>query len=1189
MTSAFCVVMTLAAPTADTGPGVALSAGGPERPACADGAGEAASQRLAGAFVRPDVGPSQDTAPWWSAADWQATFDSMRQICLDQIILQWTARTWAGPHPPPGVTDPNWPSERPPDCVTADSAGRFVQPLYPSSDPVWAANARRPLSGTCQPLTDRPIDQVGLALAAAKASGMTMWLGLQVDEPVWFDTGSTNPTWLLGPDYPDRVGGQALLSQRLARDLWSAYGPNGTLGDYQDTIAGFYLPFEANNQFFPPGSPQATNFGNYLGVVSRYIHELPDGHDLGVMTSPVQHAQIGASADDPTQQALRANWTDTLTEWLSQSEVTVVAPQSGTGMQWTSTADLGVWARAARDAVNRLPDGRNAGGTPVRLWANMEIYSIEGADNMPVDHLLRDMTATNSAGAEVDMFVAFSVRHLDDTPGHPGARRNSLYRSAYLHYLTTGRLPAQRVDPPAVLPDTLPATRLTAAPTSANGTTVSLQWQVVPSSGTHPDPEAPDVPVRPVAGYQVFRDGLPIAQVPQPLTDDEVDGFPAADTATNAGMTGFTDTNLQPGRSYRYQVASFDPFGNLSPMTDAATVHTPTNAGSATADGPGPADLAVHAAYAITDTTVDPSQLTDGSADPPPVADHLVRPNGTYPDLPATNALNDDATGTASHLDPAWSWHAASAGAYTMTIDLGRPQPVNTVRSVWLRDTSMGIGPPERVTLDYATAASPGDADWVRLNPDLAQTTAPADPGVAWLSNRLRPGHEVSARWLRLTVAAAPATSWTLVSEVQVYGADGTVNLALADERCAAARNCSTFVTARAARANRASSYSAAVMAAGHLTDGTPSSTTGPFVGWCFPESASCPTPSGTRPPGERFAITVDLGENQPIGSLSSTWLHQPDREFRLPPTIRYAYRTAGDGTHADEGWVDAGSVAADTPTETTQLADFTVTVPATGDAPTHARWLRAEVEVPDGSGWIAAGSVHAYAPAVVTPSQEQRPRIYTTGSTANTGYDPALPIHPDTNNPTSPHPPPPLPATPVVCSTAPDAHPCRGTDTVLESVLTGIDPTTNAPYRGQPDRWWEPDSHWLGLTGADGYDIVVPTTPADVPLIQLETRFLRSVNGAVGLPDSIDYYYTTTPDPTADPAAATWVWTRDTVIRPNLPPFLPDRTLLTWTYLSSAAGIPRHVTAIRIHINPAGRMPAFTDHTAIHGWTPNR
>ena len=328
-----------------------------------------------------------------------------------------------------------------------------------------------------------------------------------------------------------------------------------------------------------------------------------------------------------------------------------------------------------------------------------------------------------------------------------------------------------------------------------------------------------------------------------------------------------------------------------------------------------------------------------------------------------------------------------------------------------------------------------------------------------------------------------PPATWTLASEVQVYGADGTVNVALPNPRCEQAGSCSTFVvTAHGPRTARPSSTTENLMVAGHLTDGTTTTTSGPFLGWCFPESDSCPTPPGSTPPGERFAITVDLGADQPIGSLSSVWLRQAGRGITLPSSVRYSYRSATGG-----GWVDA-RCRARLSTDAGELADFTVPVPPTGDRPAQARWIRAEVTVPQGEGWLFASSVHVRTPKTITPSQGQPPLIYPTRSTVNDDYDPTKPVDPDTNNPTVPYPDGLLPAAPATCSVAADASPCRGTDRVLAGVLTGIDPTTNAPYRGQPDRWWEPDSHWLHLNEADGYDIVIPTTPTSTPLTELTT-----------------------------------------------------------------------------------------------------
>lgn len=1181
--------------------------------------------RLSGAFIRPDVGPTPASGPWWGSADWQGLLGVLHQDCLDQVVLQWTAQTWSGPTPPPGVADPAWPGEPVPACVQADVSGRYVQPLYPAADPVWAGNAAQPLAGSCGAVADRETDQVGQLLSAARDAGIKVWLGLQIDEQPWFGTGNSDPTWLLGANYPAQVGGQALLSQQLAADLWTRYGPGGAAGDFSATIAGFYIPFEADNEYFPTGSPAMTDYGDYLGAVTDAIHHLPGGRRLGVMIAPVQHSQIGAPATDPAQQQLRANWTSTLYDWLSESGVTVLAPQDATGMQTTSPADLGAWALAARQAVDQLPNGVNNDGLPVQLWGDAEIYSVQGVADMSLDRLLGDLAATNSAGADVQTFVAFSAANLDDTPGHPNAVLNSIYHRAYLRYLDTGALPAQTVDPPAPLGGATPPTRLAAVLTDGNGMTVGLRWSVSPSGSTHPAAGASDALTWPVTGYQVFRDGQPIAQLPQPFTDRlDVSGFPVPDTTTNGGLLGFSDAGLQPGRDYDYQVAAFDPFGNLSPLTNAVRVTVPVDAGAASIGPGGSVDVAVHAPYAITDTSVDPSRLTDGSADPPPVADHLVPPNGAYPDSTPAPDLDDGVVGGPDYLDPAWSWQPTSAGTFTITTDLGQLRPVNTIRSAWLNQTSEAIAPPTAIAVSYATTDSPVDADWHPFgdtvgaglpaegpNPATPAEVAITDPGVGWLTTALPSGVTESARWIRLTVTVPPTARWTLVSQEEILGPAGNRTAAKAGITAAGAENFTRPAGCPGvAGCPRISISGNAQPGAGSwwprrglLTSGEAISASdaaapeGRFLGWCFPASADCATPSGGNAPVGQFAITVDLGSNQAVGSLVTAWDAPAEvGNVELPAAVSYAYRTAADGTHADSGWVSAGVSA--TPVPDGAVDDFTVYVPpsAKTGAPVDARWVRVVVSLPSAAGWVLAGAVHVYTPPVVTLTQEQAPLVYPTTATVNYAFDPGQPVDPDRNNPTTPLPngsPPPLPvdasgqAVAALCSADPGATPCRATDPapVLANVLTGIDPSTGAPYRGDAENWWAPASHWVALSGAAGYDIVVPTPDAPAALTELRAHFLQDNGAAIGLPHTVDYYVTTTPNPTANPQQDTWIWTRDTGQRPNLPPYLPDAAILTWTYTSTVPRTAAPITAIRIHVNTYRGQQIFLDRLGAYAW----
>jgi hypothetical protein len=228
-----------------------------------------------------------------------------------------------------------------------------------------------------------------------------------------------------------------------------------------------------------------------------------------------------------------------------------------------------------------------------------------------------------------------------------------------------------------------------------------------------------------------------------------------------------------------------------------------------------------------------------------------------------------------------------------------------------------------------------------------------------------------------------------------------------------------------------------------------------------------------------------------------------------------------------------------------------------------------------------------------VTPSQDQVPLIYATRSTINYGYDPGRPVDSVDNNPTTPYPPSPLPldssGRPIatVCSAAPEATPCKATDPdpVRNAVLTGVDPSTGKPYRGNSSTWWTPGSHWLDLNGANGYDIVIPTPHAPDVLTELRAHFLQDNGGAIGLPATVDFYVTTTPDPTADPQADSWTWTRGTAQRPNLPPYLPDAMRLTWTYTSTVPPTPSPITAIRIHINSFRAQHVFIDHAGAYAW----
>src|SRR5205085_8451542 len=97
-----------------------------------------------------------------------------------------------------------------------------------------------------------------------------------------------------------------------------------------------------------------------------------------------------------------------------------------------------------------------------------------------------------------------------------------------------GRRPELVITPSVQPSDTTPPTVPARLAAGAGGrTSIALSW----SSAT--DDTA-------VAGYAVYRDG----------------GATPLATTTGAGATSFTDTGLQPGTSYSYEVAAVDAAGN---------------------------------------------------------------------------------------------------------------------------------------------------------------------------------------------------------------------------------------------------------------------------------------------------------------------------------------------------------------------------------------------------------------------------------------------------------------------------------------------------------------------------------------------------------------------------------------------------------------------------------------------------
>lgn len=957
-------------------------------PDCAALPGEAAQTRLGSVFVRPDAGPTQYSDWWWGSTagvtEWPDTVNLLAKACVDSVIVQDTAQTWTGTNQIPGMG-----AEQQGPCIVKDTKGRWVQPLFSSTDSEWDASRVRYNSAVSGPVScvnapERRADQVGAILAAAKArtdsSGrpFKVWLGLQLDENAWFGGGSSNDAWMAQ---------QTALSKDLVDALWAKYGPSNAAGsvpghtDYSSMIAGFYLPFEANNTEYTTSTAadQAARkkrfdlLNAYTDTVSTYITSKQSS--LGVMVAPYHSGKIGADPASAAEKDRRADYQSVVTELLKNSAVSVYAPQDMLGAQGASPTDIAPWFIAARAGIS-------ASGKPTKLWATSETYSMQGASNMPIGELTAHMKAANTvisglspSVAGIDGYAGFSLNNLNRNAWAFNASLNTLSYRAYLSYLALGWsppqvVPAMNADRPAE-GNTVSAVRLG----GSNNYNVQVEFPFLPTAV----PDFGGTMYSPVAGYQIYRNGQAVRQLPQPLkqkttpatvVDGNSDGYPDVDTTARAGTStgatgvlGFTDPNLQPGNTYTYQVAAFDAFGNTGPKSPGTAVVFPTDAISVVNDTGNPdspqdkgTDIGINAPYTFFPSSVDASKGSDGSG---AWLDYnqYISPNtsstgGSYPDGVAGPKLSDGNTGEPTFKDPAWTGISNAGGTYTITYNLGTDTQIHTVNTHWLNDPAGGISPPAGISAEWAPdpAGTGGTAVYHSfasgaVDPGTGTNTAGATPvtgipaGTAgWFSTSLPAGQTANARIIRLTVTPGTAGDWSMISEVEALTASG-----VAVEPCTRSSTYTCIALARGGsplkvRYQEQPWESTDPIKTGRLTDPTvPAHPADPWttnpVGWDTTVPGWCKPDAGTTcGQGSSATITavVDLGTNQPIGSLSSSWYNLPGYGVLPPTAVTMAYRHEQDQVGADTGFQAATQAATDSGAGKYTTFNATVPVPAT-------------------------------------------------------------------------------------------------------------------------------------------------------------------------------------------------------------------------------------------------------------------
>jgi hypothetical protein len=183
--------------------------------------------RLTGSFLQPWL------VEGCTPEQWDAELRHLREACISEVVLQWTA----------------------------DSGANTA--IYPSdilaSGPTESA------------------DVLTRALIAAERVGVDVYVGLQVSDE-WWRTYANDRTWLAA---------EAELAQRLIDEIWAKYGD-------ARSFAGWYLPFEVDNWHFE-GPESWDGMASFYSAVGKHAkHVTPN---LPVVISPFFNPAGGLSAN----------------------------------------------------------------------------------------------------------------------------------------------------------------------------------------------------------------------------------------------------------------------------------------------------------------------------------------------------------------------------------------------------------------------------------------------------------------------------------------------------------------------------------------------------------------------------------------------------------------------------------------------------------------------------------------------------------------------------------------------------------------------------------------------------------------------------------------------------------------------------------------------------------------------------
>lgn len=1099
-------------------PGSLPAASAITSPACVSANGDGhGSIRPSSTFVVPRLAWFTDTngayRPFTQEA-WNASLARLKDAGLSSVIVQATAYSgdFSGTHMP---YFPN-----------RDASGDVIYPETPSGQ------------GYSEATLAAERDQLHRILEAARLHGMTVTVGLGLAESEWFEKPPTAPeegwrnvTWLTRERDRAVAAGNA---------IWDTFGKaSGPYqGRYASTIDGWYLPYELEGYeladfvggVYRPTPERAHPYvDTYLKGVSQAL--VSSSGKKRVVVSPL----FTADSDDPgstAEQNRLSAWKDVWQRAYSTTDLSVVAPQDGAGSGKVTAADLARWIGRTEEA--RVAAGSSGVEAGNEVWGNAENYrdQNEGIDHMGMRNHAQNLAAMKAGGAST--LVTFSLHRIDDVAGHAGAGTNALYRDAFAAWMSGEGCPATALSAPR----SFAAVTGSGAAGQDESTTVRLTWDQSTTSTVSPG--------RKVAGYLVLRDGRRVGEY-------------AAPTAAGEGMTHL-DYQMQPGRTYTYQVYAYDAWGTYSPAASAVDVTVPWTAAALAArdGGPGDFNVARNAPYAITSTAtgtpisadgIDERNVTDELTPSPAYDDPVATPGDighaatpTAPKVSATyaeGAATDTVLATNGVFDGRWQGQfTESSGYWAIRIDLTAVHPggvpVRQVNTQWGHDPAFGVSAPTKVQVQLVRA---GNAGLVDLGAQRLPDADRATKGAKWYHHQA--ATQIENVTAVLITVDQQGGSWAFLGEAQAMD-DGGTNSAARAPYLLQDYNSDTDLTYDPWNPDGTVVY--AGTRAWSVTDGTAATRT-----TSQPENQymSDPAWTGRITSGSTY-LTLDLGARQrDLTDITLGTYHRPGAAIRTPGTARI--RVAGP----DNAWPDTWSapVTLTTPTGSGYADRVVQTIPVPADRST-ARFVQIHLTTTPGQ-YLFLDEVEVH-----------------TRTTTNSALD-----RPVTH----------LNRSAGLCS----GTTCRGAAALGADlgVLTSAASFTTT---------WNGSERWAMTLVPDLDDPTIRGTTYEVDLAggtgqpnrtitEVTTTWLEDYDASVVLPATVTVQY-------RNGAGGTW-HTLGTAHQPAVPQEIP-RLPLTWTYRTVPTA-PVTATAIRVRatnssIKPwTGAGPAWVALASVTTQTP--